>query len=63
MKYNLATIINTHGIKMKNDSIHKVKQPFPWARTASCYFCNRKQEKYAKDRARSSAKCILTHTD
>ena len=30
MKYNLATIINKLGM---NNSIQKVRQPFPWART------------------------------
>ena len=32
MKYNLATVINKLGMNMKNDSIHKVRQPFPRAR-------------------------------
>ena len=33
MKYNLATVINKLGIYKKNNSIHKVRQPFPTART------------------------------
>ena len=67
MKYNLATIINKLGMKTKNNSIHKVRttvsseQSEP--RATSYDLGNSEQEKQTKDRARSNARCILTHTE